>query len=588
MGSLQPCSMEAMRDLARRLEAAGHGARTTLITEAAGHYGISQQTLYRKLGAVGWTSGRKARADKGTTSVSESALVALAGMQKVAVRDNGKQTLHTPLAVSLADASGIEVPVSAAQVNRLLRARKQDVKSQQMERPVTEMRAAYPNHTHEVDPSLCLLYYMRGHQYLMEERKFYKNKLENFAKVKLKVWRYVAYDRASGCLAVRYFEAAGENQRNLFDFLTWAWSRKLEISWWGVPKMLLWDKGSANSAGAILNFLDALEVEALTHEAGNARSKGGVENGNNLVEVGLESRLRFSPVDSVEELNAMAVLWQEAYNANSLPRLDTRIRREGIPPTARYALWQKIRAEQLRELPDIELCRAYLLGREDTRKVRPNLTITFRHPQGDSARTYDVDALPGVVAGCEVTVRPLVFGNLAIQITVPRYDGEALHYRLEPTREYDEFGQLATAPIIGERYAAKAHTDIERAARAIDMATWGTANREDAKKAKDRGDTPFATTTPINSLAHLADIPRANWMPRKGTPIELAHRLVEEQPLGVAEACKALIARGVPGDGLYPRITQRYPDGVPPGDLDALVAELLEKTAAPLRAVAGG
>lgn len=587
MGSLQPCSMEAMRDLARRLEAAGHGARTTLITEAAGHYGISQQTLYRKLGEVGWTSGRKARADKGTTSVSESALVALAGMQKVAVRDNGKQTLHTPLAVSLADTSGIEVPVGATQVNRLLRARRMDVKSQRMERPVTDLRAPHPNHTHQVDPSLCLVYYLRGHQYIMDERKFYKNKLENFAKVKLKVWRYTGYEKASGIIGARYYEAAGENQRNLFDFLTWLWSKKPGISWWGVPKVLLWDKGSANSAGAIQNFLQALEVTAIAHEAGNARAKGGVENANNLVETQFESRLRFSPVDTVEELNAAAELWQEAYNANSLPKLDTRIRRDGIPPSVRYALWQKIRADQLRELPDIELCRAYLLGKEDTRKVRPNLTISYRHPQADAVHKYDVDALPGVVAGCEVEVRPLVFGHLAIQITVPRYDGEALHYRLEPTREYDEFGQVLTAPIPGETYASKAHTDIERAARAIDLATWGTTSREDAKKAKDRGDTPFATTTPINSLAHLADIPRANWMPRKGTPIELAHRLVEEQPLGVAEACKALIARGVAGDGLYPRIAQRYPGGVPPADLDGLVAELLGQAPAPLRAVAG-
>ncbi|MBS0367608.1 MAG: integrase [Proteobacteria bacterium] len=580
--------MEVMRDLARRLEAAGHGARTSLITEAATHYGVSQQTLYRKLSEVGWTSGRKARADKGTTSMSESALVAIAGMQKVAVRDNGKETLHTPLAVSLADTSGIEVPVSAPQVNRLLRARRLDVKSQQAERPVTELRAPYPNHTHEVDPSLCLIYYMKGHQYLMEERKFYKNKLENFARIKLKVWRYTGYEKASGSIGVRYYEAAGENQRNLFEFLAWMWSKKPEISWWGVPKVLLWDKGSANSAGAIQNFLNALEVQAITHEAGNARAKGGVENANNLVETQFESRLRFQPVDSVEDLNAAATLWQEAYNANSLPRLDTRIRREGIAPVARYALWQKIRADQLRELPDIELCRSYLLGKEDSRKVSRNMAITFRHPQADATRTYDVDSLPGVVAGCWVTVRPLVFGNLAIQITVPRYDGEPLHYRLEPQREYDEFGQLATAPIIGERYAAKAHTDIERAARAIDEATWGTANREEAKKAKDRGDTPFATTTPINSLSHLADIPRTAWMPRTGTAIEMVHQLVEEQPLTVVEACKSLVSRGVPSDGLYPRIAGRYPDGVPEADLDALAAELLGTNATPLRAVAGG
>lgn len=587
MGTLKPCTREDLRGLATRLEAATHGARSALIREAAELYALSQQTLYRKLSEVGWTSGRKPRADRGTTSVSAAALTALGAMQHEAVRANGKGTLKTPLAVSLADASGIDVPVGPAQVNRLLRQRHLDVRSQAAARPVVELRAPHPNHTHEVDPSLCLLYYMKGHQHMMREDRFYKNKLEAYAQVKLKVWRYVAYDRASGCIAVRYYEAAGENQKNLFEFLAWCWSKKPTISWWGVPQVLLWDKGSANSAAAIRNFLEALEVTAITHEAGNARAKGGVENANNLVELGFESRLHFEPVHTVDELNAAAEKWQEAYNANSLPRLDTRIRRAGIAPTARYALWQKIRSEQLRELPPIDVCRAYLLGREETRKVSHKLTIQYRHPQAEGSQCYDVVGLAGVVAGCEVTVHPLIYGHLAVQITVPRFDGEALHYRLEPTRDYDDFGQLATAPVIGERYAAKPDTAIERAARDIDEAAWGTRNRDEAKAARDKGDTPFATTTPINALAHLGDIERAQWMPRRGTAIDLAVKVVEEQPLGVMDACKALMARGVAGDGLYPQIAARYPGGVPQAELDALVAEFTGTAAPALRAVAG-
>lgn len=584
--AMQPCTHDDLRALACRLDDADHGARSALLDSAAQLYGVSRQTLYRKLGSVGWTSGRKPRADRGTTSVSTAALVALGAMQNEAVRANGKATLKTPLAVSLADASGIEVPVGPAQVNRLLRQRSLDVRSQRAERPVTELRAPHPNHTHEADPSLCLLYYMKGHQHMMREDRFYKNKLEAFAQVKLKVWRYVAYDKASGCIAVRYFEAAGENQKNLFEFLTWCWSKKPAISWWGVPKVLLWDKGSANSSASIRHFLEALEVQAITHEAGNARAKGGVENANNLVELNFESRLRFTPVHTVEELNAAAELWQEAYNANSLPRLDTRIRRPGIK-AARYALWQKIRSEQLRELPPIDVCRAYLLGSEETRKVRPNMVISYRHPQADAAREYDVEGLPGIVAGCSVTVHPLIYGELAVQITVPRYDGAPLHYRLEPKRAYDEFGQVLSAPVPGERYAAKHDTAIEKAARQMDAAAWGAPSREEAKAARDKGDTPFATTTPINSLAHLADIPRAQWMPRRGTAIDLAVKVVEEQPMGVMEACKALMARGVAGEGLYPRIAQRYPGGVPPADLEGLIAELTEH-APPLRASAGG
>jgi hypothetical protein len=65
-------------------------------------------------------------------------------------------------------------------------------------------------------------------------------------------------------------------------------------------------------------------------------------------------------------------------------------------------------------------------------------------------------------------------------------------------------------------------------------------------------------------------------------------KVVEEQPMSVADACKALMARGVPGDGLYPKVAQHYPDGVPPGELDALIDRLLGRnTATPLRAVAG-
>ncbi|MCD2164674.1 hypothetical protein [Comamonas koreensis] len=67
---------------------------------------------------------------------------------------------------------------------------------------------------------------------------------------------------------------------------------------------------------AIKSLLASLEVEAITHEAGNSRAKGGVENANNIVETQFESRLRFEPVNSVAELNATAQAWAEAYNAN--------------------------------------------------------------------------------------------------------------------------------------------------------------------------------------------------------------------------------------------------------------------------------
>ena len=52
--------------------------------------------------------------------------------------------------------------------------------------------------------------------------------------------------------------------------------------------------------------------------------------------------------------------------------------------------------------------------------------------------------------GDMVAVRPLVYGVLAIQIELPRYDGEPLVYRVEPELEYDAFGRSLSAAVFGE------------------------------------------------------------------------------------------------------------------------------------------
>ncbi|PXB67971.1 integrase, partial [Pseudomonas aeruginosa] len=84
---------------------------------------------------------------------------------------------------------------------------------------------------------------------------------------------------ASGALVTWYCESAGESQHALFEFLMYAWGKQEGRLIHGVPKFLLWDKGSANTSNAIKNLLDHLEVEPLEHAAGNARAKGGVEVG---------------------------------------------------------------------------------------------------------------------------------------------------------------------------------------------------------------------------------------------------------------------------------------------------------------------
>lgn len=575
--AMAPDLREYLADVARRLDAASHGQAGGIVEEVAAYLGWSASKLYTRLKRdVGWASGRNARRDKGSTRVSMESLEQLAAMARESLRANGKQILFTPDGAQILGANGVDLPVSHGQLNRLMKARKLNVGAQRQANAVQTLRSLHPNHVHEVDPSLCVLYYMRGRQAIMEAKEFYKNKFENYAKVLLKVWRYVLWDHASSIDVFRYYEAKGENPATLYEFLMWAWSRQPDREFHGVPRILLWDKGSANTSASIRALCDALEVATLTHKAGAPRVKGGVEGANNLIECKFESRLKFEPVHSVEELNAAALAWQNAFNADLIPGQDNRLVRNGIDLGARYDLWRLIRAEELRTLPDnaAEVCRPLLEGREDTRKVSPKLAVSYRHPRAERAMVYHLAGLDGICAGDEVRVRPLLFGELAIHIRAQRYDGEDLIYRVEPETNFDRYGRPASAPIIGEEYQGLPDTAIEKAAKRMDRLAYPD---QDADKARAKQEAPFGGK--LDAHSHLADIQLPTGLPKRGSEINVPLRAqVEIKPLSYPEAA-ALLRALVPGWPENPREYMRRlkslrPDGVMEQDIEQVAAVL--------------
>lgn len=595
--ALDPEITAYLRTLAQRLDAAQRGEATGLVAAAAAFLGWSASTVYRQLKcAVGWSplnasgAARKPRADKGSTSVCPHALTLLGATQREAVRENGKQTLHTPAARGMLEQNGYAFGVSNGQLNSLMRARRLDVPAQQVARPVQALRAPYPNHTHEVDPSLCLVYYLRGKQYIIRDDQLYKNKLDKLADVKFKCWRYVLYDRASGTLIPWYVEAAGETQHNLFEFLLFAWGQQPGRLFHGVPKFLLWDKGSANQAAAVKNALVALGVTDLTHQAGNARAKGGVECGNNLVETQFEARLRFEPVHDVAALNAAAFAWANAYNANLMPGQDTRLRRPGLAvPTARYDLWQLISASagELRVLPAPEVCRAMMAAKAEDRKVKPDLSITFRHPQADRTAVYMLRGLPGINVGDTVRARALVYGRCAVQVQVPRYDGALLTYQVEPEYAYDAFGQELAAAEIGLEYKSTAKTDAEHVASAMDAMAYPGLNVDEVTAARQKRVTPFEGK--LVSHGYLQNVALPTYLQRAGTPIATPAHLTPQVELLDATAAMLRLVHDI-GRHLtaeeHAFLSARYADGVPVDQVAALVAQFTAPLA-PMRALGG-
>lgn len=570
---------DAMKHLATRLDAAPFGERRSIVELACAAFNLSRQTVYRELAKVGWTSGRKPRADKGTTSAPLDYLAALAAMKKTGLRQNGKATMNTTTAISvLAQNRSGEAPLSVSRANAALRERGLDIHTQSRAASHVSMRSLHPNHVHQVDASLCLVYYLNGEQRVIREDQLYKNKLELLAKVKFKCYRWVLTDHASSTIIPWYTEAAGEDQFSLAEFLLFAWGQQEGRPFHGVPRIVIWDKGSANKAHAVKSLLRALEVKDIAHATGNSRAKGQVEGAQNLVEEQFESRLRLEPVVNVAELNSAAFGWANAYNANQIPRQDTRVHRGPIH-LARYDLWMRIREQHLRFLPDVEQCRALLAGKEETRKVSQGLRIQFKHPSSDRSLDYDVKRLESVSVGDALTVQPMLYGDCRVLASIESYKGERMEWVLEPIRDYDANGFRESSPVFGESFKANPQTVVEAAGKALDRLAYGEKPEEEIERDKQKNVAPFEGL--IDAHSHLAKIEIPQYLPRRGSDIAIPDRVtVEQAPLTRIAACKALVAiLGRPlGTEENRKVAVWYPDGVPEGDLPQIAIALRSGT----------
>ena len=487
--------------------------------------------------------------------------------------------MDVPNARSLLASNGRNIPVSNGHLARLLRDRNMSAKHLKRATPHTRMQSMHPNHVHQVDPSYCVLYYLpgkkgQGVQRFASDDEFYKNKPQNIERItSFRVWRYVLTDHFSGAVLVRYYQSAGETQTNLYDFLLWCWAKQQNRPMHGVPKLLVWDKGSANTSAAIKNALQALEVEDIPHKARNARAKGQVEGGNNLVEKLFESRLRFEPVHSVDELNEAADRWSTAYNANMIPNYDSRLNRDGmVQPLARFALWQMIRKEQLRILPDIELCRALLSTKPQMRTVSQAMTITFKHPQAPRSLTYDLRDLPEAYPGAKVEVSPLVYGDRQVKVTVTDYKNEQRTFTLSPVVFNDLSGFRIDAPMWGEEFASLPDTKQDTNRKTADRNAYPDAeNDAEIEKLKRKNAAPFGG---LDAHSHLGDVYKPAFMARPGVSIELPNtNVMETKPLSVIETAKRLrssLGRAVTAQENQ-FIRERYPNGVPPEAFDQLL-----------------
>ena len=551
---------------------------------------MSLATLYRKLEAVAVKPERKRRSDAGKSELSLEEAKLISAVLMEAMRRNGKRLMAVRQAVEMLRANGkIEaarideetgevMPLSESTITRALREYKLHPDQLLQPDPVSRMKSEHPNHCWQIDPSLCVLYYLPRHGKdtglrVMKEEEFYKNKPKNVVKIEQdRVWRYTGTDHASGTIAVQYY-FGGETSANLCDFFIYMMQAKqdtLKDPFRGVPRIVMLDPGSANTSAAFKNLCKSLDVHVQINKPGNPRAKGQVEKANDIVETAFESGLRFTEIHDIDQLNRLAEHWMRYYNGTQ------KHSRHGM---TRYQAWNKIKAEQLILPPPADYCRELAISTAKEAKVSPDLEIRF------GGRVYSVKDIKGVLVGQKLMVAKNPWETDGARVATFDADGNETWVAV-PEVVFDEMGFRADAAVIGAEYNAHGDTAAQQHAKELDKLAMGAETLDEAA-AKRKGKTvPFGGE--IDPYKHQEDTLATRntlYIEKSGQQMAYNRMEVAEQVLSKVEVAKLLKPRVEAAGGDWKQavalITKQYPDGVVASQLEAVFNQL--KTAGRLK-----
>lgn len=429
---------------AGKLLSAPHGSKSRIAAELAEQMGCSVQTAYRRLQQVtGGIKPRKKRSDAGELALTRDEAAAIAALVEETRRLTGTGTLPVEDAVEILrandriealrvdKATGELVPLSVSSICRAIRAYGLHRDQLAAPTPAARLASPHPNHLWQIDASVSRQFYLAADgTEVMDKRRFYRGKPENFTKIaENRLWRYAVTDHASGAIEVFYVLGA-ESSANLLSALIHAMTRREMGTMHGIPKLLMMDPGSAMVATTTRSFLSACGIEVIINEVGNARAKGQVENANYLIETHFEAMLKTrAPVTSLEEMNTLAQQWARAYNATRIHTRTGMTRRDG---------WLRITPEQLRIAPDVQVLRQLATSAPKACTVR-DCIIRFRGKQ------YDVRGIPGLINGqrVDVVVNALE-PDSSVRVLMPgEQDSAPIHF-VAPRLQHDDWGFLST------------------------------------------------------------------------------------------------------------------------------------------------
>ncbi|EXI92102.1 MAG: Integrase core domain protein [Candidatus Accumulibacter sp. BA-94] len=552
--------------LAAELPKLQHGESTPRVQSAARAMGISVQTCWRWVRDAGFASGRKKRADAGTLkAVTEDQVRQMAAIQLAGARETGKvlPTLEMVRRIANANAapdSGTgEVAHTNAHISTIARAmRTLGCHTDQLMRqsPAMSLRSRHPNHVWQADVSTCVLFWLsNGGIEICDVAAFNKNKPSNYERVsELRVQRYLVVDHCTGAYYL-YYLPGHETAINLLDFLIPAFHQRNGRPFYGVPTILMVDPGSAQASGVFRSLERALDMQVIVHEAGNPRAKGAVESLHNHIEHGFEGRLHAQRVRDFAHLNALAETWSAAHQSTAVHT------RHG---QTRYAAWMRIRPEELRIAPGIEVTRALVMSEPVSRVVSTTMQITFAVP-GHGQRTYSVAGVPGAAPKEKLWVVASPYTLPDIDVLVTGADRKESRHRLSPIA-IDGWGFDEAGAVIGEEFKRHADTWIDTERKTAQRTAWGSDDkREIAKTRKGKGgQRGVAFGGAVDTFADVRQVQVPTYIPVQGTAIEVATPIAAESLMSATTAC--LRMQALLGDDWQPAhyswLTTKFAGGI--------------------------
>jgi hypothetical protein len=542
--------MSWQEEMVIELEKAKNGEKTRIMKRYEHMTGRTSTHLYRIAKKYGYSSNRKKREDKGKCVLTELQIKFIAGLIYTTRREKKGTIMSVKKALERAEANDIIEPgsVSVSRLQELLRERSLNKKALNAQRPHMPMRSLHPNHVHLVDVSVCIQYYLKNKQLrIMNEKKFYKNKWENFGKIKQKIYRYLLTDHFSHTIYVKYYIAKGETRDNLWDFIVSAWLPKAnskEFPFQGVPFVILMDRGAANVNQTVIEFMKNMNVRFPEPGDHNPMRQGSVERAQNIVECEFESMLRVQSVSCVDELNHLALDWCRHMNS-SKNYIHTRF---GTP---RMDCWMRIKENQLRECPEFDIVQDIYREPAVERSVGGDYAISF---QGEKFRLQHVEGLVPNVSKVEVCKRPFTWPEIVVKFN-------EMEYTARPVGKADG-GFDADAVVIDEEYKSMPESITQKEIKAVENLAYG--------ENRGRNDAPFAN---INAFRYPKE-DRPEFMPKKSTPMNITRDAINDRRISMLDLFKDLTQAGSMTPALNKAVRLAYGESITIADRDALVAAM--------------